>query len=170
MITNSTIKTEVHYDEKKNNKYLVIKTWNDKKKRALVLMKNAGSSSELILDQSTMYVINNLVRNDYGSVQIANLFSNITGKETKASITENLEMIKKAATQVTDVIIAPGKGIATNKIASERLKIILKMLLKEKVKILEIETVNGRRGFHPLCPQVKDGWSLVEYVIKDKVK
>ena len=56
------------------NKYVVRKEWDKNKRKALVLMKNAGFADEIVQDQTTMYVINNLVKLDYGSVIIMNLF------------------------------------------------------------------------------------------------
>lgn len=166
-IVTSTMKTEVIYDEKKNNKYVIKKEWDKSKKSALIIMKNAGVTGELIQDQTTMYVINNLVKHDYGSVVITNLYSTIKGKESKAYIQENLEIIKKYTKSVDDVIIAVGKGIKTNKEATERLNSVLEMLASVKANILEIEAENGRRGFHPIFAAIKNQWKLVKYTFEE---
>ncbi|WP_130055572.1 DUF1643 domain-containing protein [Bacillus thuringiensis] len=161
--TKSMMKTEVTYDDGMKNKYLIRKEWDKNKKKALVIMKNAGHADEIMQDQTTMYVINNLSKLDYGVVEIANLFSTIEGAETKESVVENLKCIQEAIARVDDVIIAVGKRVETNKKAVERLNIILAILLDAKANIFQIEANFGRRGFHPLYPALKHQWKLVMY-------
>lgn len=84
-------------------------------------MKNAGQADEIVQDQTTMYVIDNLSKLEYGIVDIVNLFPSIEGDETKESVIENLKCIQEAIARVDDVIIAVGKGVETNKKAVERL-------------------------------------------------
>lgn len=161
--TKSTIKTEVTYDDGMKNKFLIRKEWDKNKKKALVIMKNAGHADEIMQDQTTMYVINNLSKLDYGVVEIANLFSTIKGVETKESVVANLKCIQEAITRVEDVVIAVGKGVETSKKAVERLNMILAILLDKKANILQIEANFGRKGFHPLYPALKHQWKLVPY-------
>jgi hypothetical protein len=161
--TKSTIKTEVIFDDKMKNKFLIRKEWDKNKKKALVIMKNAGNADEIIQDQTTMYVINNLSKLEYGVVEIVNIFPSIERDVTKESDIENLKCIQEAITRVDDVIIAAGKGIETNKKAVERLKMILAILLDKKANILQIEANFGRKGFHPLYPALKHQWKLVPY-------
>lgn len=161
--TKSTIKTEVTYDDEMKNKYLIRKEWDKDKKKALIIMKNAGQADEIVQDQTTMYVINNLSKLAYGVAEIVNLFPSIEGDETKESDIENLKCIQEAITRVDDVIIAVGKGVETNKKAVERLNMILAILLDKKANILQIEASFGRKGFHPLYPSLKHYWKLVPY-------
>ncbi|MED2946308.1 DUF1643 domain-containing protein [Bacillus subtilis] len=72
-------------------------------------MKNAGQADEIIQDQTTMYVINNLSKLEYGVVDIVNLFPSIEGDETKESSIENLKCIQEAVARVDDVIIESEK-------------------------------------------------------------
>lgn len=167
--TKSTIKTEVTYDDDMKNKYLIRKEWDKNKKKALVIMKNAGQADEIVQDQTTMYVINNLSKLEYGVVDIVNLFPSIEGDETKDSDVENLKCIQEAIARVDDVIIAVGKGVETNKKAIERLNMILAILLDKKANILQIEANFGRKGFHPLYPALKHQWKLVGYEDSEKV-
>lgn len=161
--TKSTIKTEVTYDAEMKNKYLIRKEWDKNKRKALVIMKNAGQADEIVQDQTTMYVINNLSKLEYGVVDIANLFPSIEGEDTKESVIENLKCIQEAIARVDDVIIAVGKGVETNKKAVERLNMILAILLDKKANIFQLEADFGRKGFHPLYPALKHQWKLVAY-------
>ncbi|MFB2516214.1 DUF1643 domain-containing protein [Lysinibacillus sp. OTC-L20] len=159
----SIIKTEVTYDDEMKNKYIVKKEWDKAKRKALILMKNAGQTDDVVQDQTTMYVLNNLAKLDYGSVIIMNLFPSIEGKDTNESATENLKCIQEELMKVDDVIIAVGTGIETNKEAQKRLHMIGAILLDKKATTLQIECPKGKRGFHPLYPAVKNGWKLVPY-------
>jgi len=74
-------------------------------------MKNVGQTDEVVQDQTTMYVMNNLAKLDYGSVVIMNLFLSLKDKKTNESATENLKCVQEEMTKVDDVIIAVGTGI-----------------------------------------------------------
>jgi len=164
-IMKGTIRTEVTYDDEMKNKYVVKKEWDKNKRKALILMKSAGLTDEIVQDQTTMYVMNNLSKLGYGSVDIMNLFTTLEGNDTNGSGTENLKFVQEEVTKVDDVIIAVGTGIETNKEAQKRLRMIMAILLDKKATILQIECPKGRRGFHPLYPAVKNGWKLVPYEI-----
>ena len=153
------------YDDEMKNKYLVRKEWDKNKRKALVLMKNAGHTDEIVQDQTTMYVINNLAKLDYGSAIIMNLSPSLEGKDTNESATENLKCVQEEVTKVDDVIIAVGTGIETNKESQKQLYMIVAILLDKKANILQIECPKGRKGFHPLYPAVKNEWKLVPYDI-----
>lgn len=159
----SIIKTEVTYDDEIKNKYVVKKEWDKSKRKALILMKSAGLADEIVQDQTTMYVMNNLAKLAYGSVVIMNLFPSLEDKNSNESATENLKCFQEEVTKVDDVIIAVGKGIETNKEALKRLHMIMAIFLDKKANILQIECPKGRRGFHPLYPAVKNVWKLVPY-------
>lgn len=58
--------------------FLVKKEWDKKQKKALIIMKNTGITDDVIQDQTTMYVINNLSSLGYGTVTIANLYPNMS--------------------------------------------------------------------------------------------
>lgn len=162
-VLKSILKTEVIFDDALANKYVVRKEWNKGKKAALVIMKSAGDTKEVVQDHTTMYVINNLAKLDYGSAVIINLFPTIEGANTKESAAENLKFLQEEITKVDDVIIAVGTGVETNKEAMSRLNMIVALLLDKKSNILQIECPKGRKGFHPLYPAIKNGWILVPY-------
>lgn len=166
-ILKSTLKTEVVFDDEMANKYVVRKEWSKSKKTALVIMKSAGETNEIEQDHTTMYVTNNLARLGYGAAIIMNLFPTIEGVNTNSSAVENLKYLQKELTKVDDVVIAVGTGIETNKEAVSRLKMVVAMLLDKKANLLQIECPKGRKGFHPLYPAVKNGWSLVPYKYED---
>ncbi|MGL6031884.1 MAG: DUF1643 domain-containing protein [Kurthia gibsonii] len=93
-VVKSAIKIEVVYDDSFANKYIVRKEWDKNKKAALVIMKNAGDANEIVQDQTTMYVNNNLLKLDYGSASIMNLFPSIENKNRHTSTVENLKFVQ----------------------------------------------------------------------------
>lgn len=162
-ILKNILKTEVIYDDEMKNKYVVKKEWDKSKKKAFILMKSAGLADEIVQDQTTMYVMNNMANLGYGSAVIMNLFPSLEGKDSNESATENLKFVQEEVTKVDDVIIAVGTGIETNKEGLKRLHMIMAIFLDKKANILQIESPKGRRGFHPLYPAIKKEWKLVPY-------
>ncbi len=172
----STMKTEAHFSEDGKHRYLLKKEWNRNKKKAMVIMKNPSDAGQLILDHTTMFVINNLVRLDYGSVEILNLYSKINAKtikemdENKESMTANDTQIGNSASRADTIVLAWGMGCSTSKKATERQQTVLKLLVKHKDKLVVIEAENGRSGFHPLSPQVRRSWKLRKISLDDILK
>lgn len=170
----STIKTEAHFSEDGQHRYLLKKEWDKRKKKAMVIMKNPSDAGKLILDYTTMLVINNLVRLDFGSVEILNLYSRINARtfaemeEDEEAIKTNDTHIEKAAAQADTIVLAWGSGCDTSKKASERQKDILKLLEKHKDKLVVIEDEIGRSGFHPLSPSVRRNWKLKKVYKENK--
>lgn len=76
----STIKTEAIFSEVRDYRYLLRKEWDKSKAKAMVIMINPSKADHLLLDQTTMYVINNLAKLDFGSVEIVNLYATIGNK------------------------------------------------------------------------------------------
>jgi len=71
----SMIKTEAIFSENKTHRYLLRKEWNKTKKKVMVIMINPSSADKVRIDHTTMYVINNLSKMDFGLVDIVNIFS-----------------------------------------------------------------------------------------------
>ncbi|MTI66296.1 MAG: DUF1643 domain-containing protein [Firmicutes bacterium] len=164
----STLKTEVHFSEDSKHRYLLRKEWDKRKKKAMVIMKNPSDADDMILDVTTLCVINNLTRLDFGSVDIVNMFSRV---DTKLSLKqsdeeligkENDEYIKKSASDSDCIIIAWGSVGKNGGKIKVRQQEILKILDEHKDKMYEIGDSTGKKGFHPLAPQVRHSWELKE--------
>lgn len=111
----------------------------------------------ILQDQTTMYVVNNLYRLDFGSVDIANIFPALNGKpSTDEQIQkENLGCIVVSAAKADSFIIAWGKAGDTNKAALKQQDYVMRQLEPFREKMLSI-------GFHPLAPRMRAQWQLKE--------
>lgn len=99
MITETTAMqiTDIYSDDK-THRYLLRKEWNSEKKSAEIIMLYPSSADTVTVDHTTMFVLRNLERLNYGSVNIVNLFSSMSGKHSTSDIDEdNLGFIQKYA-------------------------------------------------------------------------
>ncbi len=71
----SIMRTEVIFSDDRQQRYLLRKEWDKTKKKALVLMISPSYANEILMDMTTLFVINNLYRLDFGVAEIVNLFS-----------------------------------------------------------------------------------------------
>ena len=173
MITEQgTLTTEVIFNETKTERYLLRKVWDETKPTITLIMTNPSMADVVIVDMTTLYVINNLFKlGDYGGVDILNMTSNITPKiDTKTSMVlsdKNLEYILQSATTSDKVIIAWGKiGESNRKIRAVQSK-LLESLEPFQDKLHMIESHLGETGFHPLAPQIRFTWKLVPFVMPE---
>lgn len=81
-IEKSTITTEVHYSEDRHHRYLLYKEWDNSLKKATIIMLNPAIANAVTMDLTTMYIINNISKLGYGSVEIVNIFSKLNAELT----------------------------------------------------------------------------------------
>lgn len=159
----TTMTTTAEFSEDGKKRYLLTKTWDDKKPRLAIVMLAPSEASGIELDNTTMLVLNNASRLGYGAVSIVNLFTTIGNlKECFAEENdkENLKYIDSAAQTADLVVYASGVGKATNKSFLKRQRQVLDMLrpYEDKLKCLSNEEGNARFQ-HPLSPAVRT-WYL----------
>lgn len=173
MLTEKAIlKTETVFSEDRHHRYLLRKEWDTKKPRATIVMTNPSSADLMTMDYTTLYIINNVVRLDFGSVDIVNMVSKITTRldvkndiDSKAD-RENIDFIVKSADKADKVIIAWGKLGENNKKVRELQESILESLKPFRDKLYIIASNNGEDGFHPLAPQIRFSWVLKKFDIE----
>lgn len=167
-IEKSTITTEVHYSEDRHHKYLLCKTWNESLKKATIIMLNPASANALTIDLTTMYVMNNTLRLNFGGIEIVNIFSKLN-EEINSDIKIELltdetndKMILASVARADTVIIAVGKGGETNKQIRTRVEQVMELIKEHENKLYEICDEKGRHGWHPLAPSVRGGFNLLK--------
>ena len=114
--------------------------------------------------------MNNIVKLDFGAIDIVNLVSKMTTKldvpndlEPKPNA-ENIDFIVKAAEKADKVIIAWGKLGENNKKIRDAQDYLIERLKPFKDKLCIIVTQDGGgSGYHPLAPQIRFSWTLKKY-------
>ena len=81
------LKTETVFSDDRLNRYLLRKEWDTKKPRATIIMTNPSATDLMTMDYTTLYILNNISRLDFGAVDIVNLSSRIT---IKLNVNEDL--------------------------------------------------------------------------------
>jgi hypothetical protein len=165
----ATIKTEAVFSEDRAHRYILRKEWDVKKPKATIIMTNPSTADMLTMDYTTLYIMNNIVRLDFGSIDIVNLVSKTTLKlNVKDDLAleldaENLDFIIKSAEKSEKVILAWGKLGENNKKVRDVQDKLLERLKPFRDKFCVITDGNGGSGFHPLAPQVGFSWTLKKY-------
>ena len=81
------LRTETVFSDDRLNRYLLRKGWDTKKPRATIIMTNPSVADLMTMDYTTLYILNNISKLDFGAVDIVNLSSRIT---TKLNVNEDL--------------------------------------------------------------------------------
>jgi hypothetical protein len=163
----AVIKTEVAFSEDRRHRYILRKEWDTKKPKATIIMTNPSTADMLMMDYTTLYIMNNIVKLDFGMVDIVNLVPKMTTKlNVKKDLDvdeENFNVICKSAEKSDKVILAWGKLGENNKKVRDVQDILLERLKPFKDKLCVIASGNGDSGFHPLAPQIRFSWILKKY-------
>lgn len=159
----TTLSTTALYSQDGKKRYLLQKTWDEKKPHLAIIMLAPSEASGIALDNTTMLVLNNASRLGYGTVSIVNLFA-IVGDLKKCFAEdedkENLKHIETAAKNADIIVYASGVGKATNKAFIKRQNQVLNALKPYENKLKCLSNQNGNARFqHPLSPAVRT-WYL----------
>jgi hypothetical protein len=175
MITEkSTAKTEAIFSDDREYRYLLKKEWDSKKPKATIIMTNPSISDMITTDYTTMFIINNLVKLDYGAFDILNLIPIITTK-LKLSESEdipdeifdtNVKYIVKSAETAEKVLIAWGS--LNSKIVTGIKNEVFEKLRPFEEKLYTISNEYGGKSYHPLAPQIRSVWLFNKYDLNEK--
>lgn len=154
----STMKTEVIFSDDRQHRFLLRKEWDKSKKKVVVIMVKPSYADAMLLDQTTMYVINNLHRLDFGGVDIVNVCSSLDGLSSAEEHIEkeNLEHILASAAKADSIIIAWGKAGDSSKAVLKQQDYVVSQLEQYMDKLWMIE-------FHPLAPRMRGQWKLEKF-------
>ena len=161
------LKTETVFSDDRRNRYLLRKEWDAKKPRATIIMTNPSAADLMTMDYTTLYILNNISKLDFGAVDIVNLSSRITTKLNASEDLgldiekENADFILKSAEKSDKIIIAWGKIGDNNKKVRAVQNKLLSILKPFNDKLFCIaSSEEGDSGFHPLAPQIRFQWVL----------
>ena len=101
----SNMKTVAQFSKDGKHRYSLSMVWDESKPKAAIVMTYPSTADELTLDQTTMLVKNNAVRNAFGGVTIVNIFS-MKDHETPRSDRVNESVLLKVCDEADAVIVA----------------------------------------------------------------
>lgn len=158
-----TIKSIAVLPDNAEYRYKLTRVWDETKPKATLIMLNPSKADMLKSDKTVMNVTNYLIDNEYGSVDIVNLFSYIT-TDPKNLIRRddtfealNNEYLTSAFSEAETIIVA----WARDKYKTRK-KAVEAMLKEHKMKVKCFQDTEGRKPRHPR--DLGEGWTLVEYV------
>ncbi len=79
-ISKSILKTEAYFSDDYKHRYLLCKKWDKNSKKAMIIMIQPGMADAMLLDATTVFIINNMHKLKFGSIEIVNLFSKVDTK------------------------------------------------------------------------------------------
>lgn len=164
-IEKSMVKTEAIFSEDRQHRYLLRKEWDKNKKKAMVMMVSPSYADAVLMDTTTMCVVNNLYRlDDYGSVDIVNLYSAIDGSrgviDDESGIgQQNMDQILASAEKSDVIIIAWGRVGDRSRGVQERQRKVIERLSEYGEKLYAIP-------FHPLSPAMRNEWNVERFIME----
>ena len=129
----TTLVTEALFYEDGTNGQLLKKLWDESKPMLAIIMLVPSSLSGIETDTSTMLVLNNAYRLNFGGVFILNLFSTLDDfklKEAENVDEENLKAIVDAVSIADTIVYASGVGKQKNKAFQKRQTEVLTALMR----------------------------------------
>lgn len=168
----TTLTTEAIFSEDGQKRYLLRKTWDAEKRKLAIIMLAPSKASGIVLDNSTLLVLNNASHLDFGRVDILNLsavLDDFTLKSAEFDDSENIETIIKSVEDADVIVYAAGVGKSKSKRFQELQKNILENLLPYEANLHCLCNANGNARFqHPLSPAVKI-WNLSPMKVSELV-
>lgn len=165
----TTLTTKAIFSDDGLDRYLLTKSWDEKKQNLAIIMMAPSQASGVALDTTTQLVLNNADRLGYGSVSILNLFARVNDfslKQAEEEDPENFSTCQNAQA----IIYAAGVGKATNKLFQERQRQVLEALRPMEGRLHCLCDANGQsRLQHPLSPAVRT-WYLSPLKISELVE
>ncbi len=151
------IKSKALFSDDGEHCLLLRKEWDKNKKTAMIIMINPNTADTLNYGLTTMFVINNLNKLGFKSVNIVNLYSRIMKKlSLRFNSDEDLlesdtdKIIEQYASMSDAIIIAWGCVGNNSQRVRERQSELLEPYANKLYKI-------GEESFHPLTPAVRNG-------------
>ena len=167
IIEKDTIKCEAIFNDEHTHRYLWRRVWDKDKPTIAIIMLNPCHADNIVTDTTTSLVVNNVAKlQEYGGVEILNLYSKLTTKikfkeETDEELNdkENDSYILKTVAASSKTILAWGKASSSNVRIEERANAVIEMLKEHHDKMYMIS--DGERiGLHPLTPSIRSQWIL----------
>ena len=159
----STINTEAIFSDDEQHRYLLKKTWDEKKPACTVITMYPHLDGVLSLDLTTVLILNQLANSErYGAVYLVNLFSNIKSPENLKHINEpydehtDIHLMKA----ISETVILTYGAYAKRPVVVERVEQVMEMLKSHKKKVKKLINPSTNEIMHPLNPKARQKWTL----------
>ncbi|PYY28228.1 DUF1643 domain-containing protein [Paenibacillus illinoisensis] len=145
-------------------RYRLTRTWDSEKKFVGVLMLNPSKANSLKTDDTIMNLTNYLIDNNYGGVDIVNMYAYMATKPSDLQYRDlayevyNDSYITDVAAERDMLVIAWGSDI---KKYVKRKREVETLLLPYAHKLQCLEDLQGKSPRHPLL--LSKDWGLVPY-------
>lgn len=159
--SNVTISCTSVWDEKKQHRFLFVKTWDEKKPKALVISKSAGVDDGIEQTVTQVIISNNLNSLGYGGFALCNLISDVNGKSVSPNNLKVIEEQVKSGVFKT-VILCWGADEKFPDSLQKEIANIVNVLKKAKSdNVVRISDGVTNNCCHPLSPKVRNSFFLV---------
>ena len=161
----STLETEAIFSDDKQHRYLLKKTWDDKKQSIVIITMYPNMTGMLQIDLTTQLIMNKISEMDeYGVIYFVNLYSNITTpinlKHIENSHDKHTDIhIMKAVKEADSVLLAWG-SYGKKPLVENRVNEVLDMLKPHKKKISILTNPQTNEIMHPLNPYARKDWTI----------
>ncbi len=168
MIREHTLKTKAVYSDDQKYRYSLTKVWNEDKPKATFIGINPSDATELLMDKTVMNLMNYLIGNGYGQVEIVNLFAYRSKKQDglknrlEKQEEVNINYVREAIVDSELIIVGWGRdadGKTKYKNALDTVKREIRPF-KDRVKCFQDKKDNV--NCH-LSVGYSDEWRLVSY-------
>lgn len=145
-------------------RYRLTRTWDSNKEIVAVVMLNPSKANSLKTDDTIMNLTNYLIDNNYGGVDIVNMYAYMATNPSELQHRDqgyeayNDSYITEAAAKRDVLIVAWGSDI---KKYVKRKREVETLFVPYAHKIKCLEDLQGRSPRHPLL--LSTGWKLVSY-------
>ncbi|MCT3248883.1 DUF1643 domain-containing protein [Lactiplantibacillus plantarum] len=160
---------EVKFNKTRSHRYELKITWKQPaKKIAMVITNYPGHSDGIVMDLTTMLVVNRVSSLGYDGVVMVNLFSKLGLKANPKGLIEGADsvtdqVILLEANEVAQIIIATGSFPKLNVMAKKRQAQIISSIKKAGFeKKLALLCDSSGKLAHPLAAKVRKQWILTE--------
>ena len=176
MITEkNTIKCESVFNDDYTHRFLWKRIWDKDKPMVTVIALNPSQADNIVTDTTTSLIVNNVEKlEEFGGVTIVNLYSLLTLKldfknNTDEELNEpnNDSFIKKAAEESEAVILAWGRGAASNQRIAGRADKVIALLSPYRSKLYVLSD-GERESLHPLTPSLRKEWMIQAFVYPEQ--
>lgn len=155
--------------------------YETKKEKSILVIGLFPSSNDLcVTDNTTNYILNNLLPMKYTSISVCNLFATVGTKLTSKEIAdndENIEYLKEVLKRnFNTILIGYGNSMTGNKMLSAEKREFDELLKDVKGSVVELvdkENMYSRlHTIHPLFAgqRFSGQWKFRKYVIEDNTE